>query len=374
MATQSKAIHQQSRRFLGALGLCLSCALPTYAADNSGPASPAPSASTVAAKRAPTDLEAAYAAMQEGDDRAALQAFDRAFLKGVGGPGNLMDAGNAAVRLGDNPLAMSYYKRGLDVDARQRALNDTQRFAFRRQMEELERGWGILLGASYQTEAFSTQGTIASLVPSFEAYWQPPVIGYRNGRIFQLFVRAYGSAYDGSGDVAGLPTTQASVGALYKPLVDQNIVFSFERLIRVGRLSLNDWLAQLSYSTEAGTDLQVAVPDWRSWQVFANAAYFLKQGRYILSAEMRYGHTWRMHWMHDRLTFYPHVALAGDYDNAQPNRAALGIGPGIGIRYWFREGRYTAPASSLDVTVQYRFPLTQAVRARGLIVRATLAF
>ncbi|MFP3480399.1 hypothetical protein SB780_36720, partial [Burkholderia sp. SIMBA_057] len=53
---------------------------------------------------------------------------------------------------------------------------------------------------------------------------------------------------------------------------------------------------------------------------------------------------------------------------------AIGVGPGIQFRYWFREGRYTAPASYVDVTVQYRFPLTSAARARGLVVRATLWF
>lgn len=76
----------------------------------------------------------------------------------------------------------------------------------------------------------------------------------------------------------------------------------------------------------------------------------------------------------NRLTVYPHVAVAGDHDNREKDETAIGVGPGIQFRYWFREGRYTAPASYVDVTVQYRFPLTSAARARGLVVRATLWF
>lgn len=76
----------------------------------------------------------------------------------------------------------------------------------------------------------------------------------------------------------------------------------------------------------------------------------------------------------DRLTIYPHAAVAGDHDNRQPDKTAIGAVPGIQFRYWFREGRYSAPASYLDVTVQYRFGLTSAARARGLVVRATLWF
>jgi len=345
-----------------------------HAADSETVAPPAQSAAPIAATPAQSELETAYDLMRGGNDRAALTAFQHAFSAGEGDAGRFADAGLTAARLSENTLAVKYMKAALDADSQHSAFNDEQRFAFRREVEQLERRWGLILGAAYQTEAFSTQGTVASLEPSVEAYWQPPLIGYRNQRIFQLFVRAYASAYDGSGDVAGMPTAQLSVGARYKPLVEQNLVLSVERLIRVGSLSVDDWLARISFSTEAGTDIQVAVPSWRSWQAYTDAAYFVKERRHTFSTELRYGHTWRLPVLGGRVTIYPHMALAGDYDSFEENRIALGVGPGVGLRFWFREGRYAAPASSFDLTVQYRFPLTPAPRARGLIVRATLAF
>lgn len=374
MARQSGTIDRRIKGYISALTLGITCMASALAADENAAAPSAQGNTDQTQQRAQSELQAAHRHMEAGDDHAAVAAFEHAFSMGVHVAGSLVDAANAAVRLGENELAVQYFEKSLDADTQQRALDDEQRFAVRREVEQLERRWGVVLGAAYQTEAFSAQGTVAALEPSIEAYWQPPVIGYRNQRLLQFFVRAYGSAYDGSGDVTGMPTAQASVGARYKPLVDQNIVLSLERLIRIGRLSVNDWLARASYSTEAGTDLQVAAPSWRSWQAYVDGAYFFKEGRYTFSTELRYGNTWRLPLLNDRLTVYPHIALAGDYDSFDVNRIALGMGPGIGFRFWFREGPYAAPASSLDVTVQYRFPLTAAPRARGLIVRATLAF
>jgi hypothetical protein len=48
------------------------------------------------------------------------------------------------------------------------------------------------------------------------------------------------------------------------------------------------------------------------------------------------------------------------------------VGPGVQFRFWFRESRYSAPASWADLTVQYHIPLTSAARARGLAAQLTL--
>ncbi|MDB5789459.1 bacteriophage N4 adsorption protein A [Caballeronia mineralivorans] len=329
---------------------------------------------------APTDdtamrtLQKAYDLLREHKDSEALEAFEQGFAGGAGKAGNFADAGYAAKRIGSNDQAVEYFKHSLDADDTEQSFDAQRRFGYRREIEQLERRWGFVLSVPYQVASFGPQGTVNVLQPGVEAYWQPPGIGYQNGRILQFFVRGYGTAYDGSGNVTGMPTVQASVGARYKPLADQNVVVTAERLIRVGRYSVNDWLARLGYSSEAGTDLQVTEPSWRSWQAYAEAAYFISEGRYIIYSELRYGHTWRLPLISNRLTVYPHVALVGDHDNRETNETAIGIGPGLQFRFWFRESRYSAPASWADITVQFLFPLTSAVRARGLVVRAILWF
>ncbi len=317
-------------------------------------------------------LQRAYDLLRENKDGEALAAFDEGFAAGAGHASNYADAGYAAKRVGDNTQAVELFKASLDADEKEHAFDEQRRFGYRREVQQLERTWGFVVSLPYQVSAFAPQGTVNVLQPGIEAYWQPPGIGYRNGRILQFFVRGYGTAYDGSGNATGMPTVQGSVGARYKPLPDQNLVISAEKLVRIGRFAQNDWLARLGYSSEAGSDLRVTQPSWRSWQVYAEADYFLKQGRYVFYSELRYGHTWAINAISDHLTVYPHVALVFDHDSRETNKTAIGIGPGVQFRFWFRENRYSAPASWADVTVQYRFPLTSAARARGVVVQATL--
>jgi Tfp pilus assembly protein PilF len=317
-------------------------------------------------------LQKAYDLLRQNQDSEALGEFQKGFALGGGKAGNFADAGYAAKRIGDNDEAVKLFEASLDANDHEHAFDDQRRFGYRREVQQLERTWGFVVSLPYQVSAFSYQGTVSVLQPGIEAYWQPPKIGYQNGRILQFFVRGYGTAYDGSGNVTGLPTLQGSLGVRYKPLVDQNLVLSAERLIRLGSLSQNDWLARLGYSSEAGSDLRVTEPSWRAWQVYLEADYFLHQGRYILYSQLRYGHTWAVNAISDHLTVYPHVALVFDHDNKAQNQTALSIGPGVQFRFWFRENRYSAPASWADLTVQYHIPLTSAARARGLAVQLTL--
>lgn len=317
-------------------------------------------------------LQKAYDLLRENKDDEALAEFQKGFALGGGKAGTYADAGYAAKRIGDNDQAVKLFEASMDADDHEHTFDDQRRFGYRREVQQLERTWGVVVSLPYQVSAFSYQGTVSVLQPGIEAYWQPPKIGFQNGRIFQLFVRGYGTAYDGSGNVTGLPTLQGSVGARYKPLVDQNLVLSAERLVRLGSLSQNDWLARLGYSSEAGNDLRVTEPSWRAWQVYAEADYFVHQGRYILYSQLRYGHTWAVTQISDHLTVYPHIALIFDHDSKDQHQTALSVGPGVQFRFWFRESRYSAPASWADLTVQYHIPLTSAARARGLAAQLTL--
>ena len=78
--------------------------------------------------------------------------------------------------------------------------------------------------------------------------------------------------------------------------------------------------------------------------------------------------------MNDRVSFTPHLVVSGDYESLAAQPSSLGYGPGISMRGWFREDAHHAPASWLDLTVQYRFEVTQTNRAHGLGVRATLLY
>ncbi|MGD7322157.1 bacteriophage N4 adsorption protein A, partial [Ralstonia pseudosolanacearum] len=333
-------------------------------------------------------LNEAYGHLRAHDDRAALDAFQRGFATGEGNWTHYADAAYAAKRLGDNPTAISLFRASLDHADADRAddgagggdptgsqpLPPDRRFGYRREVEQMQRTWGAVLSSAYQASAFGLPSNRSILQGGAEVYWQPPGIGYQDGRILQVFVRGYDNLHDGSGAPTGMPTAQGSVGARYKPIKDANLVFTAERLVKIGNQSVNDTLLRIGYSSDEGIDLQVTKPRWQTWQVFAEGAYFVNAGRLIVSGEARYGHTWRLDSISDRLTVYPHIVLAGDHDNKADRQLAAGIGPGVNFRYWFRESKYAAPASWLDLTVQFRMALTHADRAKGVVARAILWF
>lgn len=125
---------------------------------------------------------------------------------------NYADAGYAAKRIGLNQESIDLFEHSLDADENEHTFDAQHKFGYRREVEQLQRSWGFVLSAPYQSAAFGPQGTISVLQPGVEVYWQPPKIGYQNGRIFQFFVRGYGTAYDGSGNTTGLPTVQGFGG------------------------------------------------------------------------------------------------------------------------------------------------------------------
>jgi len=323
-----------------------------------------------------SDLDLAYAELRDRNDRAALEAFERAFAVQPGTASQYSDAAYAAKRLGENERAVALFGYALDANAQlpqaERPFDEQNEFGYRREIQEMSRTSGVVASVSYQSSGFGPQNNINILQGGLEAYWQPKDIGYRNGSIFQMFARSYETLYDKSGGATGSVTVQGSVGARYKPIGDINLVLTAEKLFRIGSLASDDLLMRAGFSTGHGSDIQPYNRDWDNWQFYTEGAYFLKAGRYIQSMESSYGHSWRIEQMHGRLVLTPHAVLAGDFDNRAAAHTSLGAGPGISMRYWFREDKYRAPASWLELTTQYRYEFTRTQRARGLTMRATL--
>ena len=310
-------------------------------------------------------LNLGYAYVRQGGDAAALAAFERGFSYGSGKAFHFADAAYAAKRSGDNVKANRYFRFALDLGEYEHSFSEARSYGYRREIEAMERRFGMLIGTPYHAGALDVwQGGV-------EAYWQPPVIGYIDGRTIQLFVRGYLNFRNGIGGPIGFDTTQESIGIRFKPLVSQNISFTAERLFAVGKLAINDWLFRIGYSAGDGGDLRVDTNEWRSWQVFGEAAYFLSGRRVLVGTEVRYG--WSIPWPnYRRLTIYPHALIAVDYDSAAKDELVNAIGPGLSVRAWYGEDRYHAPPAWLEINAQYRW--ADAERGRGPVLRATLAF
>lgn len=319
--------------------------------------------------------QVAYLAARVGDDAQALVAFNRADASGQLVNTAYQDAAFAALRARDDAQAIGYFKRTID-DAQALKLRMEPQLLFntRRAVAEVSRETGLIASLSYRG-AVSGAGLTPSvgtdsLQGGIEGYWRP--WGYQNGQYAEVFARAFQTLYSEVDGGAGSGTRQAAVGIRYKPLPTQNLVASFSRVFSPsgGR---DDWLAQLGYSADMGTDLRVDVPSWWTTRASAEWGRYLSAGQSYALAEVQAGKSFRAGDSQGRWVIFPHLSVAAQYDSTAAQRTGVGIGPGITARYWFREDAYAAPRSYVDLSLQYRTRLSGSERIEGVSVTTTLS-
>lgn len=326
---------------------------------------------------------AAYDAVRRGDDAQALAAFNRADASGQLPNTAWQDAAFSAVRAGEDAVAIGFFKRTIDdVDALKLKMSPQLLFNTRRAVAEISREGGVIASLGYRgavpglglAPGAASGGSSGTLQAGVETYWRP--WGYRNGRYAEVFARAFETLYN-KGGATGSDTLQAAVGIRYKPLAETNAVVSFSRVFAAsgGR---DDWLGQVAWSGGEGGDLRVDVPAWWTTRLSAEAGRYLQAGQTYALAQAQAGRSFRAgddgNGADGRWVLYPHVALAADYDSQATERSAVGFGPGVSARYWFREDRYNAPRSYVDFTLQYRVRIAGAERARGVFLNTTLSY
>lgn len=322
-----------------------------------------------------SDLDRAYTAVAAGREAAALSAFDAARAAGkVRGTTNF-DAAYAAKHAFQNADALGYFRSGIDdAVAAGQDINDPTLFAIRRDVSDLARVWGAYLTLSHAplgaaqagsgVSSFTNGSAITQL--GAEVFWRPPVIGYRDGALFEFFARDFITLHDESGGPTGFSTQQGMVGARWKPLKDWNLVFEVAKLIKLGSDARNDTVLRTAFSEGMGTDLRVDVPSWWMWQVYGEVDYYLENPQTIVLADGRVGRSFRLDALSDRLVATPFVGISQSYDSSLATAEALGAGPGIALRYWFREDTYNAPRSYVDASIRYHARLTGDDRAEGV--------
>jgi len=327
------------------------------------------------------DLQLAYLASQAGDAPAARDAFRRADAGGTLPARALSDAGYAAIDAGDDDAALGWFKRSVDrADDGSLQQTPQQRFDTRRSIATIDRSGGFIASLTHNGGGPSAgnggrpgaSATDSTLQAGAEAYWRP--FGYQGGRPVELFARVFQTLQDQSGGATGTQTAQATVGARWKPLASQNLVLSLGRLIPLGSQSAADWLVQLAYSDGIGTDLRVDRPDWWTTQWYGEVGRYLRNPQTYGLASLQTGRSFRLDSVSDQLVLFPHLSLNADFNSLNTHRTAIGMGPGVNLRYWFRGDRYHAPRSYVDLSLQYRWRIGGDERAQGFFFSTTLSY
>ena len=331
---------------------------------------------------AASNLDVAYLGARLGDDTAATSRFERARQRGELTGSAILDAAYAEKRSAHNAEAIDFFKTAIDENAAgSLPLQPQALYDARREVAELERTWGAFVTLSYGAIGVMPSSPLAPplvggdlLQAGSEIYWRPPVIGNRNGSIFEVFERTFETLSDGTGGPTGAPTLQGAIGARWKPFSAINLVFEGARLFAIGSDARNDWLGRVAFSDGQGTDLRVDAENWTMWQIYAEYDKFFVIPQTVVSFEGRLGRSFRLDPISDRVVVTPFLALGGGYNNLLATPDALGAGPGVAFRWWFRESTYAAPKSYMDLNLQYRIKLAGDDRARGVFVGLTFAY
>ena len=337
-------------------------------------------ASPSAEKR--SSVERAYLALAADDTATAHAAFQQADAAGQLPAKSLQDAAYTAQRAKAPLDAGHYFRKAIDasdagtLDIAPQALFDT-----RRAVAEEERRGGVYVSLSYRgagdlvgAPGFEQQAD--SLNWGSEAFWRPLVLT-GNGTYVDFYGSVFESFYSKAGYATGAASLQGAVGARWKPLIAHDLTLAFERLIRLGDASTQDWLAWLGYSAGQGTDLRVDVPSWWTMDVNAEVGRYVDAGVSYETSEWRAGRSYRVQALdigNAKTVVWPHAVVGIDYSTAFSSRKAIGAGIGVNMRYWFRENFYTAPQSYFDLSLQYRVKLSGDDRAGGVFLRGNLYY
>ena len=316
-------------------------------------------------------LSAAYIAQRAGEDQTASDLFERADKITPLSIDERTDAAYSAMAARRNPLAIGHLERAIDEGLAPPEGDDPPptpqaMLDMREAHAEATRNWGFDATLSYRGGGMpsgpllaTTPGEANAWQAGVEAYWRP--FGPLGERMFEVYARAFESFGVKGGESSGAQTLQASVGARGKPFTDLNVIFALE-------------LARTAYSDGFGTERRIDVPSWWTGRVYAEAGRYLQAGTNYATANAEFGRTYRIDSVSSRWTVFPYVVVGADYDSNVNSSVPIGAGVGVSTRYVFRENKYDAPRSYVDVSLQYRFKLAGDDRARGVFFNAIYSY
>ncbi len=320
------------------------------------------------AKRRHQDAKLGYAAYEQQAYKSAIRYFEQALKSSPDSRDIRLQLAYAYKITGQNDLAVQNFKAAID--------RDTQNFALRREVEQLENRFEVTSYVIYRDDSSSTRQLGADLTRSqtgLEVSYQPENIGFRNGRKFQIYGRLL-SAMEQDSLTIDPNSHQGGIGLRLKPLANHNLVLSAERLVKIGDFARNDWMIRAGYSYDHGTDYQPDTAGWWSYSLYLDAALIDPSSPDIfLTSQMTGGYSMTLA---EGLVLQPRLTALGSWQKDSFRTASLfEAGPGMNIRYYFNETKYEAYRGYLDLTVEYRIKLSgNSIGGSGPVVGLTVHF
>jgi hypothetical protein len=295
------------------------------------------------------------------------------------------DLGYIYLSLGENESAINEFRWVIDhrklypADAPEgRAATEHKIEALRQAISSIEPHWWAsaysnlcLAGPHCNARTPNLGSIISSNQGGVQAAYQPPGIGYVDGRTFEAFARTFFSYEPGTIDPQG-KSFQGGVGARFKPLKDYNLVLFGERLIKLGAFAQNNWEARAAFSTSSGYLLEVGAE--RSWYslLYVDLATTLESPhQYLTYADGRAGPNYRLA---DRLAISPFVygTFRGNFGAGRNTSAETGVGVSLRGFFDFEEDKYHDLRGAAELLPRLGYTVYDTRAPKGVVFSITL--
>jgi tetratricopeptide (TPR) repeat protein len=325
----------------------------------------------------------AYALRSSGDLAGAAQLLSGVLAAEPNRYALHEDLGYTYLGLGENDRAIEEFKWAIDNQQLYPAESQEERETTARTMEGLRRtinavephwtAYGYtnlcLTGHYCERRVRNLESLISTNQGGLELDYQPPGIGYVDGRIFQAFARTFWSYTPGTISPQG-NTFQGGVGIHYKPLRDYNLVLSGERLIKFGADAVNNWEGRVSFSTSTGYEVDpVGSNSWYNLLYIDLAATAQSPHQILTYVDGRGGVNFNFT---DRIVVSPFAygLFRGNYGIGANTSAEAGIG--ASLRGFFYEDKYHAPRDALELLPRLGYTVYDSLATPSVVFSITL--
>ena len=273
------------------------------------------------------------------------------------------ELGYLYISAGDNERAVEWFKKTLDSfpvmphgSSAETVRWELDAHRLRSEISKLTKTFSAVFYAAYRTGKVplaNGEQIIGGLSgqAGFEAAYRPPGIGLRNDHILELFGRVFGNLNSNSLHYND-NSTQAGIGLRYKFLQSENLWVSAERLVKIGRYALDDWLIRLLYSRGTGSEPVPLVNNQDYYLIFSELDGYLKSETVAASAEVRKGRSFSLQ---PNCLLAPYLVLDGRWQstfNAGGNYVEGGAG--VSLKYFFNNSKYENFRSVVDFSLNYK--------------------
>ena len=307
-----------------------------------------------------------YACASDGRLEDAIKAFEVVAGRNPDSVKLREELGYLYAKLGRNEQAAKLFQQALDAfpvlppaGSEERELWEEDAHRTRGEIAKLTRTFSGALYSSYRSgrapSSFLANGEQISGGLNgqlgVEGAYRPPVLGLINDRILEIFGRVFGNLDPNTLRYNG-DSTQAGIGLRYKFLREENLWFSAEKLIKVGKDAQHDWLLRLLYSRGAGME-PASLPHTQDYYlIYGEVDGYFPSDSVALYGELRKGRAFALH---TDYLLAPYLALDARWQspfNAGGNY--LEGGAGVSLKYFFNKTRYENHRDMAEFSLSYR--------------------